>query len=84
MTGVELLEAHSDEVAEMSDGFPGAINVLCAICLYCPGVAVDVLISLRAMGVRGARIYGTFKQLCNEDLDNFCERALRRDPALYE
>jgi len=72
-----------DMLLLMSEGNLGAATVLSQIMNKYDAGALSIF-NLDDMNIRGAQVWVAFKDVCNEDLDMFCERIKKRDPSMVE
>lgn len=73
----EDLKALQDEVADRSDGNPGAINVMCAGILFHGRKFYD---RLAHHGLRGSKIFIVYKDLCEGDFEKTLARLESDEP----
>lgn len=71
----------ADIISEMSEGNPGAINVMCML-VKSDKLGVLHLLALDDMNIWGPQIWVGFKDHCNQDLDLFIKCLEDRDPAM--
>lgn len=74
-----------DIVAKMSEGNPGAINVMCSV-LKAKGDldGMMCLLNMDDMGMRGPAIWIGYKDYAKEDLDKFVEAVGNRSAEMVE
>lgn len=72
-----------DMLLLMSEGNPGAATVLSRIMNKYDAGAMSIF-NLDDMNIRGAQVWVAFKDVCNEDLDMFCERIKKRDSSIVD
>lgn len=71
-----------NRIAILSNGNPGAINVLAK---SCEQNSSDFLTNIETMSdLRGSQIWIAFKDHCGQDLDNFTTRVQTGDATLEE
>lgn len=74
-----------ESVVELSEGNPGAINVMMNVITNYPlDVSLRFLLGLDELGIRGRQIFGACKYVCKEDFDLFITRVRERDKTLAD
>ena len=81
--GRQNLELKDDIFVVMSEGNPGAIDVLFQIIKKEPLGIMSVL-NLDDMNIRGTQIWLGYKDYCDGNLDDFIELVSKRDETLVE
>lgn len=69
-------------IAEMSEGNPGALNVLCNLALHDPVEGLFLVLALDDMNMRSSQIWVGYKDYCGEDMEKFKAAIKQRDPAM--
>lgn len=64
---------------QLSDGNPGAYNLMMALSKRAGGEALELIEGIEALGLRGSSIWGGYKRHCKEDLDAFIQAIRSRD-----
>lgn len=86
---ISLTDSPKDIVIKMSEGNPGAINVMMALLTQEAGEPVaDLrfmdLLHMDDMGMRGPAIWIGFKDHCGQDLAKFRAAIRSRDPEMVK
>lgn len=68
-----------DLMVAMSEGNPGAINVLANIIKTNPNSGLITMLSLDDMNIRGSQIWLGYKDHCGQNIDKFIECVDNRD-----
>jgi hypothetical protein len=78
-----LTDSAGDIVAKMSEGYPGAINVL--MLLFQKGQeGFLAVMDLDDMNIRGPKVWLAYKDYCKQDLDALITAAKERSPEMVE
>jgi len=72
-----------EAIFEMSEGNPGAVNVLCMLIKDDPMGFMDIL-NLDDMNMRGSQIWVAYKDHCKSDIEKLRTCLRDRDVALVE
>lgn len=73
-----------DIIVQMSEGNPGAMNVLLDMIDHDPNNAILSILSLDDMNIRGSQIWIGYKDHCGQDMDNFIKAVQERDTAMID
>lgn len=65
----KLTGSPKDMIATMSEGNPGAINVMCMLLKRDAAVGFMDILNLNDMGMRGPAIWIAFKDHCGQDIE---------------
>ena len=82
--GTDKLQELKHDIAELSDGYPAATNVLCYVTIEDPDRASEMITAMREMNLRGGQVWCAFKDHCRCDRRRFVDRVLGRDAQLLE
>lgn len=67
-----------DMIYKMSDGNPGAINVMCVLLKELKGKGAIAIFYLDEMGIYGSNIWICAKDICKNDFKTFEEKIFNR------
>jgi hypothetical protein len=73
-----------DLMIVMSEGNPGALNVMMNMIKKDSLLGPMKIIALDDMNIRGTQIWVGYKDHCGEDMDKFVECITKRDPEMVE
>jgi hypothetical protein len=76
---LDLADSLTDVVFKMSEGNPGAVNVLSQILNKDQMAGMMNILSLDDMNMRGPQIWVGYKDHCGEDIDTFINKIRGRD-----
>lgn len=79
----EISDAARELIHSLSDGNPGAINVLCAMTIsYGREEALKLLKILDKLEVHGSIIWAVYKDVCGSSLENYAKLIRHEDHKL--
>jgi hypothetical protein len=77
-----LTDSLMDLMMTMSEGNPGAINVIMSLLKERPDDGMMLLLHLDDMNIRGTQIWIGFKDHCHEQINNFVQCIKNRSPEM--
>jgi len=82
---IKLTDSLQDVLVTMSEGNPGAINVMMSILEYVgPSIGYMNILSLDDMNMRGPQIWIGYKDHCGQDIKKFVKCIQERDPIMIK
>lgn len=76
---IGLGDSMKDLILKMSEGNPGAVNVLLRLLEDDPVMGPMVILHLDDMNIRGSQIWVAYKDFCREELSKFKEAVFARN-----
>ena len=69
---------YKEAISVMSDGNPGAINVMCMLINHDPVKGQVALCHLDDMGIYGSQIWIAYKDICGQDIELLMKKIYER------